>query len=63
MITSNWDFSHVEKNFAIYYRLCFGVVLCMRVSITGERKDAYGIGSKPLIWFGTESLVSEFLKK
>ena len=63
MLTSNWDFSHVEKNFAIFYRLCFGVVVAMRVSIDGNKKDGYGIGSRPLIWFTDQNLLSEFLKK
>lgn len=62
MLTSKWDLSHTEKNFAIYYRLCFGCVVTMRVSLNHTRPTAYGIGSKPLIWFNEESLISEFLK-
>jgi len=63
MLTSNWDFSHVEKNFAVYYRLCFGVVITMRTHLKNTRPVSYGIGSKPLIWFNEENLISEYLKK
>lgn len=62
MLTSNWDFSHTEKNFGVYYRLAFGVVITMRVSLNNTRPTSFGIGSKPLIWFNEENLLSEFLK-
>jgi len=63
MLTTNWDLSHTEKNFAIYYRLGYNdVIISMRVCLLNKRPTYYGIGSKPFIWFNEESLISEFLK-
>lgn len=62
MLTSNWDFSHVEKNSAIYFRLCLGVVVTMKVSLNHSRPVLYGVGSKPFIWVSEECLLSELLK-